>query len=97
MGHRDILVLLAALAGCPPVSTAGAGQLPPEVTAYLVRQAACDHWAGEEPYDAARGSEIAAAIHRLHCDGLEADAARLRKRYRQDPAVLEALRAPEAP
>jgi hypothetical protein len=66
---------------------------PKDVAAFIHRSFNCHHWAGEEPYDKARAQEIARAIKRYHCDRMEADEARLRKKYRNTPKVLEVLDA----
>lgn len=61
----------------------------------MERRIDCDHWTGEEAYDAARGRQIERAISDLRCARIEEDEARLRARYRADPVVLKALIAPE--
>ena len=70
--------------------------LPADVLSYLDRRKGCAHWSGEEPYDAARGLQIAAAVKTLRCDDVEADETRLRKRYGSDPSVRKALDAAES-
>lgn len=65
--------------------------LPQDVDAFLARRAQCDHWAGEEPYDAPRASEIEAAVRMLRCDRLDADEAKIRLRYSGNEAVTKAL------
>ncbi|RYF95391.1 MAG: hypothetical protein EON95_01690 [Caulobacteraceae bacterium] len=52
----------------------------------------CIHFAGEEPYDAARRREIEAAIRR-HCDGSARAYPRLLKRYEKAPEALERIKA----
>jgi hypothetical protein len=65
--------------------------LPKEVAAVVMRRADCNHWMGEEPYDKARAREIERAIRQLKCDSLPGDEATLRKRYMDDPKVINAL------
>lgn len=72
-----------------PVPT-GAGP-PADVAAHLRRRSDCNHWSGEDAYDAARDREIAAALGKLNCKAIDADAVRLRRRYRRDPGVLKQL------
>jgi hypothetical protein len=87
------LRLLAAsivFAGAIADATA-APQLPADVKSWLSRFEQCEHWAGEEPYDKARGKEIDAAFDRLRCQNISADAQKLEQRYKNDPAVLHAL------
>jgi len=64
---------------------------PKEVGAVAERIAVCNHFAGEEPYDAERRQEIADAMKKYRCGKLERDEAGLRKRYKDNPGVLEAL------
>ena len=78
-----------AVAREPP--SPSSATLPSDVTAFVERRAGCHHWAGEEPYDAARGRQIAAAIRRSRCDRLDADEKILRKRYRLSLEVGSAL------
>lgn len=55
------------------------------------RIAMCTHFAGEEPYDAARRREIATAMKKYRCVSLDKDEAALRKRYKDNAAVLDVL------
>ncbi len=66
--------------------------LPKSVSAFIHRQADCNHWAGEEGYDPARAAEINKAVARLRCQALDRDAARLTHRYSHDARVLRALK-----
>ncbi|GJE73275.1 hypothetical protein [Methylorubrum podarium] len=101
MGRRTAAILRsAAVAACllaQPLSAeatkpAGAGpKLPADAAAYVARRKGCHHWGGEEAYDAARGRDIAAALTSLRCDAIDADEARLRRRYGKDPAILRAF------
>jgi len=82
---RRVALLLLAL-------SLPAAAMPGDVTAYVDRRAQCFHWAGEEPYDEARSSQIAGAIKKLRCSALSYDDKALRHRYRHSPAALKALR-----
>ena len=75
------------------LAAAGAPALPGEVTRFLERREGCDHWTGEEPYDAERRAEIEAAIADLRCTTIERDEARLRKRHARRADVIAALDA----
>jgi hypothetical protein len=66
--------------------------LPRDVRVHIDRQRNCNHWGGEEAYDAARAREIDAAERRLKCGTLEREERRLRRRYATSPAILKALR-----
>ncbi|MFJ7440143.1 hypothetical protein ACIQW5_21040 [Methylorubrum thiocyanatum] len=66
-------------------------KLPADAEAYVARRKGCNHWGGEEAYDAARRRDIAAALKSLRCEAIDVDEARLRRRYGKEPAVLEAF------
>jgi hypothetical protein len=67
------------------------GRLPEDVSKFICRRALCNHWAGEEPYDAARAHQITAAVNRLKCEALVRDENDLRRYYGLQPDVLGAL------
>lgn len=64
---------------------------PQEVTAFMVDRDGCDHFRGEEPYDAERRAYIAENIAEL-CHGTDARLAMLRRRYSGDRSVTAALK-----
>ena len=66
--------------------------LPPSVRVFIQREADCNHWAGEEGYDPARTTQINAAVTKLNCQALDADEARLKRRYGHRARVLRALK-----
>lgn len=75
----------------PPSEEEGAVEpFPREVTAFMVDRDGCDHFRGEEPYDAERRAYLEASIREL-CIGTDARLARLRQRYASDPDVMAAL------
>ncbi|BAI97595.1 hypothetical protein Sj15T_20230 [Sphingobium sp. TA15] len=63
---------------------------PDEVTRYMVDRDGCDHFRGEEAYDAERLAYLQDNIAAL-CTGTDARLALLRHRYAHDPAVMSAL------
>lgn len=63
---------------------------PAEVTAFMVDRDGCDHFRGEEPFDAERRAYLNESIREL-CSGTDARLARLRQRYAADPDVIAAL------
>lgn len=65
--------------------------LPADVQQFIVNHSDCEHWAGEEPYDAARRREIDRGIA-ASCKGLDASAVTLRKRYAKHPKISALLR-----
>ena len=81
-GGTEMLVLLLAVAA----------KLPPEMRAYVERRDACEHFAGEEGYDAERQRFLNRQIKQLRCLTLDRDRKRLRLKYRA-PAARRELRA----
>lgn len=75
----------------PSQDSAGVEPFPQEVTAFMVDRDGCDHFRGEEPYDAERRAYIAENVAEL-CTGTDARLALLRRRYAEDPAVIAALK-----
>jgi hypothetical protein len=61
---------------------------PPDLLAWASRRVGCDHWSGEEPYDADRAAQIASAVRELQCDSLEADEAALVAHHAGDEGAL---------
>lgn len=66
---------------------------PPAVRAFLVRRAGCNHWGGEEGYDAERAAQIAEAVRKLRCDRIEADERRIKRTYAKSSRVRWLLTA----
>ena len=64
---------------------------PADVQAFMVRAADCNHWGGEEPYDAARRREINKAVAELRCTALSGDEKRLRGKYARNQTVLNTI------
>jgi hypothetical protein len=85
---RVALVLAMVLTGLSCALAAA----PRDVARYIDRRQGCNHWAGEEGYDAARRAEINKAIDDLRCTALDRDGRVLRQHYRHNPAVLRALK-----
>jgi cytochrome c556 len=65
---------------------------PKDVAALIERLAGCNHWSGEEPYDAERRKEILDAMADLKCDRLAADEAKALKRHAKNPKAIRALK-----
>lgn len=68
----------------------------PEIAAYMDRAEGCWHFAGEEPYSAARRAEINRALSELKCTTLKADGQALRQKYARSAPSIEALDAAAA-
>jgi hypothetical protein len=70
---------------------APAGGPPADVAAFRDQRDQCDHFRGEDPYDAKRAAELAEQLDKF-CKGTDARLAGLRKKYAAQPAVLESLK-----
>jgi hypothetical protein len=90
MSSRGIIVAVIALLAV--LDVAQAASMPRDVARYVDRREGCNHWAGEEGYDAARRTEINKAIADMRCTALDQDERVLRHRYRHNPAVLRQIR-----
>ncbi len=86
---RDDALVLVGVSVNEPLRDA-AMTVPAEVFAWMGRKMMCDHWQGEEGYDADRRAQIAAAVRDLRCEAEPADGAALKVRY-ADNAMLTAL------
>jgi hypothetical protein len=82
---------MALLLAAAVVGPAAGPVTPAPVRDLVARLQSCAHWAGEEPYDPARGRQIARALRHNRCDTLEADERKLRRLYTNDPATLGLL------
>lgn len=67
-------------------------EVPADVATLIERWELCHHWAGEEPYDAARAAEIQAGVA-ANCPGNDDTLARLETRYADRPEILLRLHA----
>ena len=87
---------VAATAPVPVAVTASAPipGLPPEVLAFKRKRDDCDHFRGEEGYDAERRAFLAAALARS-CTGTDQALAALRQQHAANPAVIAQLKAYE--
>ena len=80
----------AAHASIDPSIYPDAAGMPPDVQDFIVDYDDCQHWLGEEPYDADRKREIDEAVGKL-CPKIDARRVRLMKRYRDNPSVSARL------
>lgn len=85
------LTVLKAAASDDPLADLKKGQ-PADVAQLIERLVSCNHWGGEEPYDAERKKEIALAITDLRCGKLAADEKAAAKRYARSLKIIEALK-----
>ncbi len=86
---RAVLMISALL-----VSVLAQGQpakgLPADVRRFLEQRELCEHFANEEPYDAARRRYLARQVRR-YCTGTDPRLAQLKEKYKRAPAVLTEL------
>jgi hypothetical protein len=74
----------------PGDGTAEPKPFPPAVTAFMIDRDGCDHFRGEEAYDADRAAFLEENLRQL-CTGTDARLAALRGRYAANPDVIAAL------
>jgi hypothetical protein len=86
---RDDALVLGRVDVNEPLLDA-AMRVPSEVFDWMGRRMLCDHWQGEEGYDADRRAQITAAVRDLRCEAEPADGAALKVKY-ADNAMLTAL------
>ena len=67
------------------------GALPPDVLAFKIQRDSCDHFRGEDGYNAERREFLARALARS-CTGTDQALALLRQRYSANAAVMTALK-----
>ncbi|MGB7654627.1 MAG: hypothetical protein WBL74_04015 [Novosphingobium sp.] len=79
----------------PPRAAAKVAGLPDDVTRLSERISSCEHFAGEEAYDAERGALLRQQIDAT-CPGNAAELQRLRTKYAANPAIARHLAALEA-
>lgn len=66
---------------------------PEDARSLVDRALQCQHWMGEEPYDAARGHEIEVAIDELGCAKLADEHRIMLDKYKGRPDVIGTLEA----
>lgn len=90
MRRLGSVLLLVAL------SAPAFAQLPRDVESFIRQRESCDHWRGEEPYDAARKREITRGLC-AECTGADSRLLRLKRKYAGNHAVSSALAEVEYP
>lgn len=83
--REDALVLGSVSVNEPLLEAAMT--VPAEVFDWMGRKRLCDHWQGEEGYDADRRARIAAAVRDLRCEAEPADGAALTVKYADNPTL----------
>ncbi|NLR72744.1 hypothetical protein HGI47_17860 [Novosphingobium sp. ERN07] len=64
--------------------------LPEDVRAFIERRSLCDHFRGEEPYDAERKAFLEQKLQET-CKGTDAALKGIRRKYHENPDVIAAL------
>ena len=82
----------APAAAAPAPAATPASALPADVEAQRENAEACEHFPGEEPYDAARAKEIEEGVEK-YCGALKAALPALKTKYAGDAAVTAQLNA----
>jgi len=75
----------------PALAATATDALPSDVLAFIARRDQCDHFRGEEAYDAKRAAFLAAALQRT-CHGSDRALATLRQQHAGNAAVQAALK-----
>jgi hypothetical protein len=89
--HCRIIAALPCLVLLLGAAAAEAGDaLPPDIRAFQKDRQSCEHFRGEEPYDAERKRFIDAALAR-YCAGTDQRLATLKRKYASNKAALKAL------
>ena len=82
-----IVVLLSTVVLNNPV---WASDFPEDVATFLADRESCDHWRGEDGYDAERRADIDWSIC-ISCTGTDKKLALLKKKYRDNILIIEKL------
>lgn len=82
-----MMFVVALLLGADPTAA-----LPADVRRFVEDHASCEHWLGEDGYDAERARDIRAAVA-ASCPGIDRRRARLLRRYRAPSAARRRLMA----
>jgi hypothetical protein len=85
-----VLVFIAAVPfgyGAEPTAIKG---LPADVTTFKDRRDLCDHFHGEEPYNAERRMYLEESMNK-YCTGTDKALASLKGKYRDNTVVLKVL------
>ena len=91
--HVEVTGSMGLIADDPAPASARSG-MPVDVSTFVGHVEMCEHFAGEFNGDQSEHDrEVNATMTKLRCDALDADRASLRKKYRSDERVREALSA----
>jgi hypothetical protein len=77
-----------------PSHSGAQSRLPPDIIRFAERRDACDHFRGEEAYDAERRKFLEDRMRKL-CTGTDRKLEALALKYRRHPKVLDKLQSYE--
>lgn len=86
MSRKTVALSLSLLAQSWALAAEPQQALPPDVARFIERRDLCDHFRGEEPYDAER-REFLEKRMRQYCTGTDAQLAALKKKYKNRSRV----------
>ena len=87
----SLMLLCGALhLGATAPAAAAPAAMPPDVASFLEERESCDHWRGEEGYDADRRAEISWSVCQ-YCTGTDSKLANLKRKYHDSKAVMSRL------
>src|SRR5215471_3259313 len=89
-GRSPILCFADELDDLPVVKELRKG-MPDDVVSFIRRAVECNHWGGEDAYDKERAEFISKAVEKAGCSKLDADEKELRRKYRNQPKILETI------
>ncbi len=84
---------VASLIGLAVMSSGFATGIPDypfDVEEFIDRREICDHFRGEEPYDADRAKFLAAQIKET-CSGTDKELRELKQKYKNDDKIMQIL------
>ena len=89
----SVVAAAPAVASSAPINdqSPSTGALPADVLAFKIQRDSCDHFRGEDGYNAERREFLARALARS-CTGTDQALALLRQRYSANAAVMTALK-----
>ncbi len=90
-----LILLLSPVEDDPEIFRTRVESAPRKVATFIERRANCNHFAGEEPYDAERAAYLNKTIRELKCRRLSRDERRLARAYRDRPEILQLLKDTE--
>jgi hypothetical protein len=85
------MLMVPSADGAEPTVTTG---LPADVAMFKKHRDLCDHFRGEEPYDAERRAFLEESLKK-YCTGTDQELASLRTKYKNNVVVLKVLSAYE--